>query len=190
MRFTKITPDLIEVFGLLRNKIMIKLFASFYLFSLAAAAMGVFLLGALVAPIIFHSEIVLGVKLLARYDAGLMMSEIFSRFNYVLLTTAAIIIAFEGFLAVNKKNTNTMLALSIINVAAIGVYAFIFTPKIIAFQAMGEDAINSSAFEVVHKLAEADFKILLATLILSFFIRFSAILSCNFWKEKTVNDRD
>jgi hypothetical protein len=162
---------------------MIKFFASFYLFCLAAAAMGVFLLGALVAPILFHSEVVLGVKLLSRFDAGLMMSEIFSRFNYILLATAALIIAFEGFLAVNKKNSKSMLLLSTLNVLTIGVYAFIFTPKIIAFQAMGEEALNSSAFESVHKLAEFDFKILLVTLTLSFFIRFSAILSCNFWKE-------
>jgi len=179
---------LIEVFGLLRNIRMIKLFASFYLFCLAGAAVGVFLLGALIAPIIFHSEIIFGVKLLARYDAGLMMSEIFSRFNYMLLVTAALIIAFEGFLAVNKKNSILMLILSVANVAAIGVYAFILTPQIIAFQAMGEEAIRSPEFDTIHKIAELDFKLLLFTLTLSFFFRFSAILSCNFWKEKPIND--
>jgi len=167
---------------------MIKLFASFYLFCLAGAAMGVFLLGALVAPIIFHSEIIFGVKLLARYDAGMMMSEIFSRFNYVLLITAALIIAFEGFLAANKKNSLLMLILSVANVSAIGIYAFILTPQIIAYQAMGEEAIRSAAFDTIHKFAEIDFKLLLFTLTLSFFFRFSAILSCNFWKEKAVND--
>lgn len=82
---------------------MLKLFASFYLFCLAGTAVGIFVLGAFVAPIIFHSETIFGVKLLARYDAGLMMSEIFSRFNYALLVTGAITIAFEGFLLVNKK---------------------------------------------------------------------------------------
>ncbi|MCI4399572.1 MAG: DUF4149 domain-containing protein [Campylobacteraceae bacterium] len=167
---------------------MIKLFTSFYLFSLAASAMGVFLLGAMVAPIIFHSEVVFGVKLLGRYDAGLMMSEIFSRFNYVLLTTAAITIAFEGFLAVNKKNSKTMLGISFINVAAIGLYAFILTPQIIGYQAMGEEALTSKTFETVHKIAEFDFKLLLVTLIVAFFMRMSTVLPCNIWKEKRSND--
>lgn len=169
---------------------MIKLFASFYLFCLAGSAVGVFLLGAMVAPIIFHSEIIFGVKLLARYDAGLMMSEIFSRFNYILLTTAALTIAFEGFLAANKKNTPIMMIISGINVAAIGVYAFYFTPQIIAYQAMGEAAIRSADFETLHKLAEIDFKILLFTLVMAFFMRFTRILSCSFLKEKGLNDRD
>jgi len=167
---------------------MLKLFASFYLFCLAGTAVGIFVLGAFVAPIIFHSETIFGVKLLARYDAGLMMSEIFSRFNYALLVTGAITIAFEGFLLVNKKNSVIMMVLSAFNLLGIGAYAFIFTPKIIAFQASGEDTINSNAFEVIHKLAEIDFKLLLFTLILSFFIRFSAILGCSFW-QKEANEK-
>ncbi len=167
---------------------MIKLFTAFYLFCLAGAATGVLLLGAVIAPIIFHSEVIFGVKLLARYDAGMMMSEIFSRFNYLLLITAALIIAFEGFLAVNKKNSVVMLILSAFNVAAIGVYAFVLTPQIIAYQAMGEEAIRSPEFDTIHKIAELDFKLLLFTLTVSFFVRFSAVLSCNFWKEKSVND--
>jgi hypothetical protein len=161
---------------------MIKFFASFYLFWLAAAAAGVFLLGAVVAPMVFHSEAVVGVKLLARYEAGLLMSEIFSRFNYVLLVTAALIVAFEGFLAVNKKNSKLMLIVSAANVTGILIYAFIFTPKILSFQAMGEDAIRSEAFANIHKLAELDFKILLFTLTIAFFMRLSGILNCGFWK--------
>lgn len=163
---------------------MIKLFASFYLFCIAGSAIGVFLLGAMVAPIIFHSEVIFGVKLLARYDAGLMMSEIFSRFNYLLLTTAALTVAFEGFLAANKKNSAAMIILSVINVLGIGIYAFYFTPQIIAYQAMGEEAIRTPEFETLHKFAELDFKILLFTLILAFFVRFSRILTCSFLKEK------
>lgn len=162
---------------------MLKIFASAYLFCLAGAAVGVFLLGAVVAPIIFHSEIIFGVKLLARYDAGLMMSEIFSRFNYFLLTTAALIIAFEGFLAVNKKNSAVALSLAFVNVAAIALYAFVLTPKIISYQALGETAIRSADFEVIHKVAEGDFKLLLATLTISFFVRLSKILSCSLAKE-------
>lgn len=165
---------------------MLKIFASLYLFCLAGTAIGIFVLGALVAPIIFHSEIIFGIKLLTRYDAGLMMSEIFSRFNYILLITGAIIIAFEGFLSVNKKNSVFMIILSLFNVLAIGVYAFIFTPKIIAFQAKGEDMINSDAFETIHMLAEIDFKLLLLTLIISFFIRCSSILGCSFLQKKVI----
>ncbi len=167
---------------------MIKFFTAFYLFCLAGAAIGVLLLGAVIAPIIFHSEVIFGVKLLARYDAGMMMSEIFSRFNYLLLITAALIIAFEGFLAVNKRNSVVMLILSAFNVAAIGVYAFVLTPQIVAYQAMGEGAIHSPEFDTIHKIAELDFKLLLFTLTISFFVRFSAVLSCSFWKEKSVND--
>lgn len=151
---------------------MLRMLASLYLFCLAGSALGVFVLGALVAPIIFHSEIVFGVKLLDRYEAGLMMSEIFIRFNYILLVTAAITIAFEGFLTVNKRNTIIMILLSSINVLAIGAYAFLLTPKIISFQALGEEAMSSSAFETAHKIAELDFKILLLTLIATFFVRF------------------
>lgn len=163
---------------------MIKFFVSFYLFWLAVAAAGIFLLGVVVAPIVFHSEVVIGVKLLARYEAGLMMSEIFSRFNYILLITAALIVAFEGFLAVNKKNTKLMISLSALNVAGILVYAFVFTPKIISFQALGEEAIRSEAFANIHKMAELDFKILLFALTVAFFVRLSSILEGTFFNSR------
>lgn len=163
---------------------MIKMLASFYLFCLGGAAFGVLFAGAVVAPIIFHSELIFGVKMLSRFEAGLMMSEIFSRFNYILLTTAALIVAFEGFLAVNKKSSPLMMVLSIVNISAIGLYAFVFTPQIIGYQALGERAISSSEFDTIHRLAELDFKILLITLTVSFFVRFSKIGSVEFLKEK------
>lgn len=156
---------------------MLKLFASLYLFLTAASAIGVFILGAAVAPIIFHSETVAGVKLLARYDAGLLMSEIFARFNYVLLVTAALIVAFEGFLSVNKKNTKIMVFFSSANLIEILLYVFYFTPKILSFQAPGEAATKTEEFATIHKMAELDFKFLLFTLIMSFFIRCSTLLS-------------
>lgn len=153
-----------------------KFFASFYIFWLAASAMGVFILGAFVAPVIFHSEVILGVQLLGRFEAGQLMSEIFARFNYILLVTAALIVAYEGFLAVNKKNSITMLILSSVNILCILIFALILTPRIIAFQAQGAAAIKSQTFATLHDFAELDFKILLATLVVSCFIRMSSVI--------------
>ncbi len=64
----------------------------------------------------------------------------------------------------------------------------LFTPASIGPLTLRNRTIRSAAFDTIHKFAEIDFKLLLFTLTLSFFFRFSAILSCNFWKEKAIND--
>ena len=59
---------------------------------------------------------------------------------------------------------------SIATVSTLLLFAAVYTPKILDYQAKGESAIDQS-FEALHKASELDFKILLATLIILFLRR-------------------
>jgi len=53
-----------------------------YLIILAASFGGVMVLGALVAPVIFHTDRIVSEVLIDHYNAGIIMGEMFHRFSY------------------------------------------------------------------------------------------------------------
>ena len=144
---------------------MKKFITAFYIFMLSIGAAVIFLLGAFVAPTIFHTETFNGVPLLSHYDAGLLMSHIFSKANYLLLITM-ITIAFYDGMRIYKRKSNTLMAVFAgFSVFGLALHLFFFTPKIIEFQEAGEFATKSETFAMIHKLSETDFKMVLFCLI-------------------------
>ncbi|MFZ5375547.1 MAG: DUF4149 domain-containing protein, partial [Campylobacterota bacterium] len=53
------------------------------------------------------------------------------------------------------------------SVATLLLFSAVYTPKILAYQALGESGIDEG-FEALHKASEIDFKILLITLTVLF----------------------
>ena len=69
-----------------------------YLLILAASFGGVLVLGALVAPVIFHTDKILFEMLLDNYNAGKIMAEIFHRFSYWLYFVALFVVLYEAIM--------------------------------------------------------------------------------------------
>jgi hypothetical protein len=73
----------------------------------------------------------------------------------------ATMIFYDGMLAFKRKSNMLMISLSSISVLSMAAHVFFFTQKIVEFQAAGEYATKSEAFEAIHKLSETNFKIAL-----------------------------
>jgi len=139
----------------------------FYLLAIATTAGAVFILGAFVAAVVFHSEVYLSVPLLSRYEEGKIMGEIFRRFSYWAYFMAAVIAVYE----VSRYKVMQIDKISILSalgsISTLLLFAAVYVPKILEYQSRGESAMDES-FESLHKASEIDFKILLVMLIVLF----------------------
>lgn len=158
---------------------MKKLFTAYYIFILCAAASVIFLLGSFVAPTIFHTERILGVALLSHYDAGLLMSQIFVKSNYILLITMLTIAFYDGMRIFKRRSNALISTLAGISVLTLGIHIFFLTPKIVEFQAAGEFATKSDSFATLHTLSEANFKLALFCIISLALMRLASSLKDN-----------
>ena len=155
---------------------MKKFMTAFYVFMLCCSIAIIFILGSFVAPTIYHTERIHGVQLLSHYDAGLLMSQIFVKSNYILLITLATIIFYDGMRIFKRKSNSLVAALAGISALGLAAHIFFFTPKVLEYQAAGEMATKLDTFTTIHKLSEADFKFTLAALICLVFVRLSLSL--------------
>lgn len=138
-----------------------------YLLLIAMSAGAVLILGAVVAAVVFHSELYLTLPILSRYEEGKIMGEIFRRFTYWGYFMSVIIAVYEvSRYKVMQIDKAAMLSA----IGAIGtflLFSAVYTPKILEYQARGEAAIDEG-FEALHKASEIDFKILLLMLLILF----------------------
>ena len=67
-----------------------------YLIMLAASFGAVIILGAVVAPVVFHSDNILVDISLDHYNSGIIMGEVFHRFSYWLYVVATGVILYEA----------------------------------------------------------------------------------------------
>lgn len=138
-----------------------------YLLLIAMTAGAIFVLGAFVAAVVFHSEIYLTIPLLSRYEEGKIMGEIFRRFTYWAYFMSVVIAVYE----VSRYKVMQIDKISILSaLGSLGtllLFSAVYTPKILEYQARGEAAIDGS-FEALHKASEIDFKILLVMLLVLF----------------------
>ncbi len=139
-----------------------------YLIVLAATFGAVIILGAVVAPVVFHSEKFLVDMSLDHYNAGIIMGEIFHRFSYWLYIVAASVLLYEA--AWYKMGQRDAIAFG----AAVSVvftslmFSTVYSPKILSMQAIGPEATRSDTFENIHIASEIDFKILALALLILF----------------------
>ena len=139
-----------------------------YLITLASTFGAVLVLGVIVAPVVFNSDIYTVNVNINHYNMGLIMSEIFRRFGYVLYFVAFYVAVYEAvdYKIGNRDRVTILSAFAVLfsSLMFVGVYM----PKILALQAGGEVATASEAFEKLHLASEIDFKILAVSLIVLF----------------------
>lgn len=138
-----------------------------YLLLIAMTAGAVLVLGVFVAAVVFHSEFYLTLPILSRYEEGKIMGEIFRRFSYWAYFMTVVIAVYE----VSRYKVMQIDKISILSalgsMGTLLLFSAVYTPKILEYQARGEEAIDAS-FEALHKASEIDFKILLVMLLILF----------------------
>ena len=142
-----------------------------YLIVLAATFGAVIVLGAFVAPIVFHTEKLLEVAVLDHYNAGIIMGRIFHNFSYWVYFTAFFIIIYEAVMYKSGKRDNIIFFAVITTVFSSLMFSAVYSPKILAMQSLGREATQSDTFNNVHIASELDFKILAVGLLVLFIRR-------------------
>lgn len=158
---------------------MKKTIMSFYLFVLSGTALGIFIIGVFVAPVIFAHEQFLHIALYNRFEAGLLMTKIFQRFNIVLAICGIMIMVIEGLAIARKETFKSIAVFAVLTLIEIAGFLFYFTPMILNYQALGEAAIATPEFMGIHNFAELDFKAMLLTITGLAFLRFSKAVKDN-----------
>ncbi|WP_304546266.1 DUF4149 domain-containing protein [Sulfurimonas microaerophilic] len=142
-----------------------------YLLVIAASLGGVLALGALVAPVVFHTDTMLVGALLDNYNAGIIMGEIFRRFSYWIYFLAAYVFIYEALMYKQGQRDNIALISSFLTIATSLMFSAVYSPKILAMQALGTEATQSDTFQNIHIASEIDFKILAVSLLVLFIRR-------------------
>ncbi|OBV29100.1 hypothetical protein BKN38_08565 [Helicobacter sp. CLO-3] len=156
-------------------KVFASCITSVYLWALGVTIGGILACGMLSAPVIFNASkylAVLEITEMTSYASGLLMTEIFVRFNYVLNAMAIFILIYE-LLAFNisSKKSLFLLGVGILSVVLIFLFTMYYTPAIVAAQSDGAAATASEEFESIHTQSEMVFKLLLVSLSASFIWR-------------------
>jgi len=131
-----------------------------YLLLISATLGAVLVLGAFVAPVIFHSDAILSNMLIDRYNEGLIMTEIFHRFTYWLYAVSIYVIVYEAIMYKNGQRDIVLFGSSVGVIFTALMFSSVYAPKIIQMQALGAEATKSDTFANIHLASEIDFKIL------------------------------
>ena len=148
------------------------IYIDFAYFIILAASLGaVIVLGAIVAPVVFHTDKILSEMIIDNYNAGIIMGEIFHRFSYWAYFLAIYVILYEAMqYKMGQRDAITFgAAVSVIFTALM--FSSVYSPKILEMQAMGREATQSDTFNNIHMASEIDFKILAVALIVLFIRR-------------------
>ncbi|WP_373070192.1 DUF4149 domain-containing protein [Sulfurimonas sp.] len=139
-----------------------------YLLILAATFGAVITLGALVAPVVFHNSS-LGMEVVVdRYNAGMMMAEVFHRFSYWLYVVAFYVIIYELYMyKIGQRDTYIFVSSTVVAFTSL-MFSAVYSPKILVMQELGREATQSDTFLAIHKASEFDFKILAVALLVLF----------------------
>ncbi len=139
-----------------------------YLVMLAASFGAVIVLGAVVAPVVFNSNTILMDISLDHYNAGIIMGEIFHRFSYWLYFVATGVVLYEVIQYKMGQRDAIVFASGVTVIFSSLMFSGVYSPKILAMQAIGAEATQSDTFANIHKASELDFKILAVALIVLF----------------------
>ena len=139
-----------------------------YLIILAASFGAVIVLGAVVAPVIFHTDKILVGMLMDSYNAGIIMGEIFHRFSYWIYFVAFGVVFCELIIYKMGQRDAIAFASAATVVFSSLMFSAVYSPKILAMQALGAEATQSDTFDNIHIASEIDFKILALSLFVLF----------------------
>ena len=139
-----------------------------YLIVLAATFGAVLVLGAIAAPVVFHSDKILVDMLLDHYNAGIIMGEIFYRFSYWIYFVAIFVVIYEAAIYKTGQRDAVTFASAVTVIFSSLMFSGVYAPKILEMQALGVEATQSDTFANIHRASELDFKILAVGLIVLF----------------------
>ncbi len=139
-----------------------------YLVILAATFGAVLVLGALVAPVIFHTDKITVGLLIDHYNAGIIMAEIFSRFSYWLYFVALYVVLYESIKYKSGQRDAISFGAAVTVIFSSLMFSGVYAPKILAMQSLGAEATQSDTFQNIHIASEIDFKILAVALVILF----------------------
>ena len=142
-----------------------------YLIMLAASFGAVIILGAVVAPVVFHSDKILVDITLGHYNSGVLMGEVFHRFSYWLYIVASGVVLYEAAMYKMGQRDAIAFASAVTVVFSSLMFSAVYSPKILSMQAIGVEATQSDTFQNIHMASELDFKILAVGLIVLFIRR-------------------
>jgi len=149
-----------------------------YFITLAATFGAVLVLGAIVAPVVFHTDKITVNLLIDHYNAGIIMGEIFHRFSYWIYFVAIFVAIYEAAAYKMGQRDAVAFGASVTVLFSSLMFASVYSPKILAMQAIGPEATQSDTFHNVHIASEIDFKIL-AVALLVLFVRRLMLLRIN-----------
>ena len=139
-----------------------------YLIILASTFGAVVVLGAIVAPIVFHTDILTIDLVINHYNAGIIMGEIFHRFSYWIYFVALSVVVYEASYYKMGQRDAISFGASFAVVFTSLMFSAVYSPKILAMQELGMEATKSDTFNNIHIASEIDFKILAISLIVLF----------------------
>jgi len=124
-----------------------------------------------VAPVVFHSDRYLVGMLIDHYNMGIIMSEIFRRFSYVVYFCVAYIAIYEALMYKTAVRDKWALLSAFVALFSGLMFAAVYVPRILAMQAAGSEATMSDTFANLHMASELDFKIFAIALFILFIRR-------------------
>ncbi|UCM99389.1 DUF4149 domain-containing protein [Sulfurimonas sp. SWIR-19] len=139
-----------------------------YFIVLAATFGAVLVLGAIVAPVVFHTDKITVNLLIDHYNAGIIMGEIFHRFSYWTYFVATFVALYEAIAYKMGQRDAISFAAAVTVIFASLMFSAVYVPKILSMQALGTEATQSDTFEHLHIASEIDFKILAFALLVLF----------------------
>ena len=142
-----------------------------YLIVLLSTFGGVMTLGAIVAPVIFHSDAYTVGMMLDHYNMGIIMGEIFRRFSYVVYFCVVFILIYEVYMYKMMRIDKIAILSGFIAVFSGLLFSGVYVPQILSYQTAGVEATMSDSFKNIHTASEIDFKILAVSLIILFIRR-------------------
>lgn len=124
--------------------------------------------GLLMAPVIFYPEPLLGEGVLSHYQSGILMTQVFLRFNMALFAVTFFGLLYEAWLFRKAQGDRWALGLTLVMVYAAGMFIFYYTPFIVEAQAAGPEATQTELFHAMHKGSEKIIKVLLVAQVVVF----------------------
>jgi len=142
-----------------------------YIISLGAVLGAVVYAGAVVAPNIFHSELIFGKEIISNYQEGLIMTQNFLKLGYFVNFVIPLILLYETIKWKTFESGKWELIFLFLAVSSGLLFSSYYIPLIIEMQQKGETITASEVFKNTHFASELDFKLfaisILALLILN-----------------------
>lgn len=149
-------------------------FRSFYLFLLAICVGAELAIGVFMAPVIFYPSQYIGEGVLSHYQSGQLMTQVFLKYNVMLIFISSLILLFEIVNLKNSESFNYKISaffLSLIIALLAAAFVFYFTPFILEAQKIGAEATATAEFASIHKASEFVMKAMMIAQAILFFIR-------------------